>query len=217
MGWAAGRFITFEGTEGSGKTTQIRLLASALEHDGHHVVSTREPGGTELGESLRRLLLDGDVPIRAETEAYLMTAARAEHVRSVIRPALADGCIVLCDRFVDSTLAYQGGGRGLDVDQLRSLQTMAVDGVWPDLTVLVDVPIEVGLERRRGEEYSNRIDRETAAFHKRVAAWYRSEALTETARWVIVDGAAAPEIVHTQIIEHVQMRLAADSVVRLGG
>jgi dTMP kinase len=209
-------FVTFEGTEGSGKTSQIRLLAEALERVGHRVRVTREPGGTALGEELRRVLLESEMPLGAEAEAYLMTGARAEHVRQVIRPALVEGAIVVCDRFVDSTLAYQGAGRGLSIDELRVLQRLALGDVCPDLTILLDLPIEVGLERRGRSVEVNRIDRESTAFHERVAAWYRDEAASNPDRWVVVDATRAPHLVHTAILESVMVRLGADSGVRDG-
>jgi dTMP kinase len=210
-------FATFEGTEGSGKTTQIRLLAAALERLGCRVLPTREPGGTELGEALRRLLLESSVSIGAEAEAYLMTAARAEHVRRVIRPALEAGTVVLCDRFSDSTLAYQGAGRGLPVDVLRDMQRLAVGTVHPTLTVLLDVPPEVGLLRRARENDANRIDREAQVFHERVAAWYRAEAFRDPGRWVVVDGTQPPDLVHTAIMQRVTDYLDRDAAVHRGG
>lgn len=196
-------FVTLEGTEGSGKTTQITLLAGALRERGHTVVVTREPGGTELGEALRAVLLESTTPIGAEAEAYLMTGARAQHVRQVIQPALARGAVVLCDRYLDSTLAYQGGGRGLPLDELRALQRLAVGAVVPNLTLLLDLPVEEGLTRRARERNTNRIDREDAAFHARVGAWYRAEAARDPARWRVVDATAAVPVVHTAVLSHV--------------
>lgn len=207
-------FVTFEGTEGSGKTTQVGMLAQALRGIGLRVVTTREPGGTEIGETLRRLLLESETPIGPEAEAYLMTAARAEHVRHVIRPAIERGEVVLCDRFVDSTLAYQGGGRGLPVHELQQMQPLALGGTTPDLTVLVDVPAEVGLERRAKARDVNRIDRESVEFHARVAFWYRQEARANPDRWVVVDGAQSPADVHLAILARVIERLDANGAVR---
>jgi dTMP kinase len=207
-------FVSFEGTEGSGKTTQIGLLAQALRGVGRQVVTTREPGGTELGEALRRLLLESETPISSEAEAYLMTGARAEHVRNVIRPALARGDVVLCDRFADSTFAYQGGGRRLPIHELQLMQALAVGETTPDLTILVDVPAEVGLERRAKAREINRIDRESIEFHARVAFWYRQEARANPDRWVVVDGARSPADVHVAILESVIERLETDGGVR---
>jgi dTMP kinase len=203
------RFVTFEGPEGSGKSTQLVMLAEALRAEGRPVVVTREPGGTALGESLRELLLQADTPLGAETEAYLMTGARAEHMRQVIRPALAAGEIVLCDRFVDSTLAYQGAGRGLALESLRALQQLAVGADWPDMTILLDLPAEVGLARRASSGVRNRIDRENVAFHERVAAWYRAEAARCPTRWRVIDATEAPGVVHTHVLDAVSSVLGA--------
>lgn len=209
-------FITFEGVEGSGKTTQVALLASALRDRGLEVITTREPGGTRLGEELRRLLLMSDVPIDPAAEAYLMTGARAQHVRDVIVPALERGTTVLCDRYVDSTCAYQGAGRGLPIDALRRLQDLAVGSLVPQLTILLDLPVDVGLRRRAGEGDTNRIDAETVEFHERVAVWFRSEACRDPNRWIVVDATGTPSMVHTAILESVLHRLESDGVVRSG-
>ena len=193
-------FITFEGPEGSGKSTQVVLVAEALRQDGRPVVVTREPGGTALGEQLRALLLGGEHVPAPETEAYLMTAARSEHVRSVIQPALARGDWVLCDRFCDSTLAYQGAGRGIDVERLRTLQCLATDGLTPDVTFLLDIDVVEGLRRRHGGGGRNRIDDETVSFHQRVAAWYRDEAARDPQRWRKVDAGQPVEAVTRAIL-----------------
>jgi dTMP kinase len=205
-------FITFEGTEGSGKSTQIALLAGYLRASGFGVVMTREPGGTPLGDSLRELMLDSAEPLSGETEALLMTAARAEHVRRVIRPALAQGSTVLSDRFADSTLAYQGGGRGLPIDSLRAMQDLAVGPTVPDLTFLLDVPVEIGLRRRAAAGDANRIDRESLEFHERVAAWYRAEACSQPSRWRVIDATQPPGVVHTHIVECVRTARAEEPI-----
>ena len=210
-------FVTFEGPEGSGKSTQLALLADALRRDGRAVVITREPGGTALGEALRALLLDASEPPTAEAEAYLMTAARAEHVRQVIRPALASGALVLCDRFADSTLAYQGAGRGLPLDQLLVLQELAVGDTWPTLTLLLDVPVATGLERRRRAGRANRLDVEHVAFHERVAAWYRSAAARQPWRWRVIDGTQDPAMVHTAVLNAVVATLVPGTVTSQSG
>lgn len=201
-------FVTFEGPDGAGKSTQIRLLADALERRGYEVVATREPGGTEVGDRIRALLLDADGEMAAETEAYLMAAARAEHVREVIRPALDRGAVVLCDRFVDSTLAYQGGGRGLGLDQLQSLQDLAVGDTMPDLTLLLDIDTELGLLRKQSGQRMNRLDRASLDFHQRVAEWYRCTARRCPERWRVIDATQPPGIVHTAVLECVLAGLA---------
>lgn len=193
-------FVTFEGPEGSGKTTQIERLALRLRSVGQPVVVTREPGGTALGERLRSLLLDSDLVPAAETEAYLMTAARAEHVQQVIRPALASGKWLLCDRYVDSTLAYQGAGRGIDIGALRSLQDLATGGLSPDATILLDIDVIDGLQRRSTFGDENRIDQESVSFHQRVAAWYRDEARNDLSeRWIVVNANQPVECVAQDI------------------
>jgi dTMP kinase len=197
-------FITFEGPEGAGKSTQARRLVAFLQRCGLHAVNTREPGGTPLGERLRELLLVDGLELGAEAEAYLMTAARAEHVRQVIRPALERGDIVICDRFVDSTLAYQGAGRGLPVEELRQLQSLAVGDCRPDLTILLDIDVRIGLERRAREGAANRLDRETVCFHERVADWYRSEAVSHPDRWVIVRADRDEDTVERDVIRLVR-------------
>lgn len=181
-------FITFEGPEGSGKSTQIRFLVDTLRQRGYDVVATREPGGTALGDRIRAMLLESDERVTPEAEAYLMTAARAEHVRRTIRPALELGAIVVCDRFTDSTLAYQGAGRGLPIKELARLQSLAVGDTRPHLTLLLDIDVGRGLARKRGASDVNHMDRESLAFHERVAAWYRDTASYETDRWQVIDG-----------------------------
>ncbi len=191
MSW----FITFEGPEGAGKTTQCHALATRLREHGYDCLVTREPGGTPLGEAVREWLLGWNA-LRAETEALLFTAARAEHVWGRIRPALARGMIVLCDRYVDSTLAYQGAGRGLDEGWLRELHRVATGDLWPNLTLLLDVPVELGLARRRAAgETLTRLDSELVSFHARVRAWYHAAAQREPTRWRVVDATQAAELV----------------------
>ena len=169
-----GLFIVFEGPEGAGKSTQARLLADRLVGDGWQVTLTREPGGTAVGEAVRRILLEANgYAMLAEAEALLYSAARAQHVGDVLRPALTRGTIVVCDRFVDSTLAYQGGGAGLPQDLLVAVQRLATGDLRPDLRLLLDVPVPLGLARRYAEvETVNRIDAAGAAFHERVRQAY---------------------------------------------
>lgn len=203
-------FISFEGPEGAGKSTQIRRLADALRERGYDVVTTREPGGTAIGESIRSILLTSDhYAMLPETEALLATAARAQHVSEVIAPALAAGRLVLCDRYVDSTLAYQGAGRGLDEQALLELQAFATHDLRPDLTILLDVPVEVGLARREASgEPLTRFDADTHAFHERVRQWFLSAAEREPGRWHVIDASAGEAEVARVVQDVVLSRLA---------
>jgi dTMP kinase len=182
-------FITLEGPEGAGKTTQLRLLAGFLRGCGHDVVTTREPGGTPIGDQIRHVLHDtANVAMSPTAEVLLYAASRAQLVAEVIRPALAAGRVVLCDRYADSTMAYQGYGRGLDRDALAALTAIATGGLRPDLTLLLDLDVARGLARRRDEgEEMNRLDLETIEFHRRVREGYRTLAVAEPARWVAID------------------------------
>ena len=189
-----GLFVTFEGGEGSGKSTQLERLAARLRARGLDPLKTREPGGTPLGEGIRELLLDPARRPSPMAEALLMEAARAELVAGVIRAALEAGRIVLCDRYDDSTLAYQGGGRGLDAELLRALNRAATGGLRPDLTLLFDLDPSAGLSRRaRAAQSVNRLDREPEAFHARVRARYLELAAAEPGRFVVLDASLAPE------------------------
>ena len=194
---ARGRFITLEGPEGSGKTTAARHLAGWLRERGVATVLTHEPGGTPLGEEVRRIVLhmrgmSDDLDPRAD--ALLYAAARAQHVARVIRPALERGEWVVCARFLDSSLAYQGAGYGNDPDELRRLQAFATSGLRPDLTILLDVPVEVGLERtRRRREWNRFEDTEEVAFFERVRAAYVRMAENDPHRFRVVDGAGSVE------------------------
>ena len=218
-------FVTFEGIEGSGKSTHARLLAEHLRAAGYPVVETREPGGTPAGAAIRRLLLGAVAPPLAPlTELLLYCADRTEHVTEVIRPALAAGRVVLSDRFSESTIAYQGYGRGLDLAVVRALDAHARGGLIPDLTFLLDCPATEGLRRIAGRRASperggaapsgaaplelDRIERETAAFHERVRAGFRALAAAEPARFCVVDGAAPIESVHARIVAEAERRLA---------
>ena len=193
---ARGRFITFEGMDGCGKTTQFRLLAQWLRERGRDVTETVEPGGTAIGQQIRRILLDpASSEIKPRTELLLYFASRAQNVEQVIRPALERGGIVLCDRFTDSTLVYQGCGRGLDTAIVRDLDRIACGGLKPDVTVLIDIDPETSLQRarRRNERTGpaeSRIDEEDAAFHERVRKGYLALAEAEPERIVTIDGRA---------------------------
>jgi dTMP kinase len=195
-----GIFITFEGGEGCGKTTQLALLREYLESRGRAVEVTREPGGTPVAESIRELLLDpANTAIGATTELLLYEAARAQHVDERIRPALDAGCIVLCDRFADSTTAYQGAGRCLPPEIVHRLHEIATRGVWPQLTIVIDLPVEEGLRRVRKYRESDRIERETVAFHERVREGFLELSRLEPDRVRVVDGAQPVDAVAADI------------------
>lgn len=198
----AGIFITLEGGEGSGKTTQARRLCGWLTAQGRHVLHTREPGGTLLAERLRTLLLDHSVEtIAPETEAWLILAARRQHVDHVIKPALRQGMIVVCDRFSDSTIAYQGYGRGLNLRILRSMNQWATGKLVPHLTLLFDVPVRIGLTRRRSQRSSqNRLDRETTRFHEKVRVGFRTLAKQAARRIVVFDASLPLESVQQNVV-----------------
>ena len=202
-------FIVFEGPEGGGKTLQTQRLAASLEADGYPVLLTREPGGTGVGEAIRAVLLESHAgPMFAQTEALLMSAARAQHVHEVILPARASGKTVVCDRFIDSTFAYQGGGRGLEIEALAAIQLFATGGLEPDLKLLLDLPVEVGLRRRHADPMSlNRIDLADVTFHQRVREAYIRLARQEPDRWVVIDASAPPDSVANAIETAVRDRL----------
>ncbi|MBI1797499.1 MAG: dTMP kinase [Candidatus Eisenbacteria bacterium] len=201
-------FITFEGGEGSGKSTQLARLARRLAARGIEPVMTREPGGTPLAEGIRSLLLDPARRPGATAEALMMQAARADLVATVIRPALDQGRVVLCDRYDDSTLAYQGAGRGLDDAMLRGWNRTATGGLVPDLTLLFDLDPAVGLARRAGAAGdTNRLDREPSAFHARVRERFLALAREAPARWRVLDATASPEAIEADVWRAVEPRL----------
>jgi dTMP kinase len=182
-------FITLEGPEGSGKTSHIRPLTDWLSEQGHKVFATREPGGTDIGEQVRAVIHDlKNTEMHPRTETLLYQAARAQIVEQVIRPKLQEGLIVLCDRYADSTIAYQGYGHRQNLAEVRALVKYATGGLTPDLTVLLDVDVEVGLGRRtQGGVEWNRLDAFTVEFHRRVRAGYLEMAKQEPKRWVVID------------------------------
>jgi dTMP kinase len=194
-------FISFEGLDGCGKTTQARFLARALEETGAEVVLTREPGGTPLGEQIRDLVLHGD-HVAPWAEAALYAAARAQHVEELIRPALARGATVVCDRYVDSSVAYQGAGRELGVEEVLALNLTAVGGLLPDLTFLVEIDIETALARV-GDK-GDRIERAEAAFWPRVVEAYRTLAARFSERYVVVDGRQGIDEIAAEIRDRVR-------------
>ena len=210
-----GLLITVEGVEGSGKTTKCARLAKRLREAGHRVLETREPGGTPLAEQIRSLFLgtaagtERDEPIIPESEALLVFACRSQHVSQVIEPAVRQGVIVLCDRFLDSTLAYQGYGRGLDVKTLRTLNRFATKGLAPALTLLFDLPAQTGLARRRRNDLElNRLDRETKRFHERVRRGFLALAAQEPRRIKVLDARVDPDRVEAVAWTLVQRCLA---------
>ncbi|MGI8869659.1 MAG: dTMP kinase [Mycobacteriales bacterium] len=194
-----GIFIAFEGGEGAGKSTQLRLLAGWLRDRGHTVVETHEPGGTELGQRLRSMLLHEDSDLSPRTEALLFAADRADHVSAVIRPALDAGGIVLTDRYVDSSLAYQGGGRDIPLAEIRQLQRWATSDLQPDLTVLLDIDPAVGLQRARQRADADRIEASPGAFHQRVRQAFRSLAEGNPSRYLVLDAGRPAEDIQESI------------------
>ncbi|MBV8067564.1 MAG: dTMP kinase [Candidatus Eremiobacteraeota bacterium] len=202
-------FIVIEGIEGSGKSTLIAALAHALRGDGHDVLMTREPGGTPLGDAVREIFLDRALPIAPMTEALLVNAARAQHVSDVIRPALAVGRLVICDRFTDSTLAYQGYGRGLELEPLRAVCKIAVGDVEPNLTLLLDTPVSVARDRLRTRGVAtDRIEREDDAFHERVRRGFL-ELAESSPRHRAIDGRLSEKQIFDESLNAVRAAVGA--------
>ncbi len=199
-----GTFITFEGGEGSGKSTQARLLAAFLKNEGYDVISTREPGGTGIGDAIRAILLDPELSEMGNvTELLLLAASRAQNVFERVQPALSRGSVVVCDRFTDSTLAYQGYGRDFDLDLLKSLNRLATGGVMPDLTILLDLPADVGLARSKalekeeaGAGEGDRFEQENIEFHRRLRKGFLQLAEEEPERFRVI--AVQEEMEETQ-------------------
>jgi dTMP kinase len=210
-------FITLEGVEGSGKTTQIRLLAENLRQRGRDVLVTREPGGCPLSDKIRHLLLQPDQgEVAPATELFLYLAARAQHVAEIIRPALAAGRIVLCDRFADATSAYQGFARGIDLDLIQRFNAFAVGGLAPDLTLLLDLPVDEGRKRlskrnRASDSCSDRLELESDAFHQQVRQGYLSLSRKHPERFRVVNALAARDEVAGKICRLVQPFVAEAS------
>ena len=207
-----GRFITLEGGEGAGKSTQLQTVAACLTAAGIPFLTTREPGGTPRAEAIRGLLLSpGEAePMASETELLLMFAARAQHVKQRIAPALAAGTWVLCDRFTDATRAYQGGGRGLDLSQIEALAAWVHGDCWPDLTLLLDVPAAQGLARAEKRSAKDRIEQEALAFFERVRAHYLAQAAAEPTRFRVIDAAPAEAAVTAQVMAAMEAFLAQE-------
>ena len=209
------RFITFEGGDGTGKSTQLRSLADHLTEQGKSYILTREPGATSLGKFIRQILLEvGKQPINSSTELFLYLADRAQHIQEVVAPAIAQGKIVLCDRHTDSTLAYQGYGRGIDIDLLRRLNNMATCGIKADLTFLLDCPVEIALSRtaargvRSKTRREDRFEREELDFHERVRAGFLELARAEPDRFRIIDASTSIQEATEQIKAIIDRELA---------
>ena len=203
-------FVTFEGPEGSGKTSQIRALADYLHQAGYSVITTREPGGTPIGDQVRSVLTRLDnTAMNPRTEILLFLASRAQLVEELVRPETQAGRIVLCDRYADSTLAYQGYGHGYDLDLLRGLLNFATGGLWPDLTLLLDLDPALGLQRKRNSAEWNRLDAYTLAFHQRVRDGFLALASAQPERWVTVDAGLPRERVQAEIRRILLERLPA--------
>ncbi|HKX12195.1 MAG TPA: dTMP kinase [bacterium] len=202
-------FITFEGGEGSGKTTQIQMLAAALNARGLSVLATREPGGTETGKEIRRILLDEkNGHLAPLTELMLYAADRAQHVAETIRPALSQGKIVLCDRFTDATVAYQGFGRGLDLKLIQTLNELATQRLKPDLTFLLDLPVAIGLKRAKSRleatgKSEGRFEAEAEAFHEKIRQAYLQLAKAEPKRFILLHADDEIDGLHRQILAHI--------------
>jgi len=211
-----GVFVTIEGIEGSGKSTQVRLLAEYLRGAHLPVTETREPGGTEIGEMIRDILLSPSADaVSTETELLLMLACRADHVERVVKPALERGDVVCSDRYADATIVYQGFGREMDLGLLRKLNEVATGGLAPDLTLLLDLDVEAGLQRvaqRSGASKTDRFEREALEFHKRVREGYRRVALDEPDRVKVVRADAPIEVVQERIRVIVQQFLSEAGV-----
>lgn len=207
-----GRFITFEGIEGCGKSTQVERVKRYLETGGHRVEVMREPGGTVISEAIREILLDpANGMMSSTTELLLYEAARSQLVAERIGPALERGAIVLCDRFFDSTSAYQGGGRGFEDRLLEELHLLATGGLAPDLTIFIDVPVETGLSRATKDRPLDRIEQESGAFHESVRGAFLRLAADNPERIKTVDGALAPEAVEAEIRKHLKIDTAEET------
>jgi dTMP kinase len=193
-----GFFITLEGPEGSGKSTQAQLLAETLRARGNDVVLTAEPGGDPLAEEIRTILLHGKSEIIPEAELLLYLAARVQHVRRIILPALERGVVVISDRFADSSVAYQGYGRGIDINTLRKLNEFATGGLVPDLTILLDVPVDFGIER---QQEKNRFEAESLEFHEKVRAGFLELAKQEPSRWVVIDARGTVDEIAAKVLK----------------
>ena len=204
-----GFFISFEGGEGAGKSIQVEILASHLHEENYSVVVTREPGGTRIGEQIRAITHSQEnVDLEPNAEAYLMAAARAQHVSQIIEPAIVAGKIVVCDRYVDSSIAYQGYGRKLGPDVIERLNELAVNGARPDLTILLSIPTDLGMKRRgKSEKFKDRLDLQQKDFYERVHTGYAQLAKKDPSRYTIVDATRSIEVIASDIWKVVKDRL----------
>lgn len=207
-GLFAGLFVTFEGIDGSGKSTQMQRCAEALEAAGHETLLTRNPGGTEFGQELRQILLHASHPVSPTSELLLFIADRAQHMDEVVFPALKAGKIVLCDRHIDSTVAYQGYGRGLSLDTIHELNAIAIQGRKPDMTFLFDAAPEQLAERIQRRGQADRMEGEAFSFHQRVREGYLTIAQQEPNRLLVLNALESPEVLHKQVMQHFQAVLA---------
>lgn len=197
----SGFFIAFEGGDGSGKTTQIKLLAQALTDRGFDVLVTREPGGTDIGEKLRTLVLEhGQGEVDPQTEALIFAASRAAHAHQKIRPALAEGKVVLCDRYIDSSAAYQGAGRGLGVENIVDLSLWATSNLLPHTTMLLDVPLVEGRERAGARGQADRMESADDSFYAALHETFRARAAAHPSRYAVIDGARPIQEVHQDVL-----------------
>jgi dTMP kinase len=201
----SGLFITFEGLDGSGKTTQLRMLEAELKRRSRSVLSTHEPGGTLLGKRVRELIMDEDMQVAPLVELLLFAADRAQHVNTVIKPALKKGQVVISDRYADATVAYQGAGRGFDAKIIKQLIKLATDGLKPDLTLFFDLPVKESLKRTHNRatlgQAKNRLDKEDAEFYTRVRDAYLQIAAAEKKRFRVIDASASPNEIHARVLE----------------
>jgi len=203
-------FITLEGPEGSGKTSHIPFLLEYLREEGYTVFPTREPGGTSIGEQIREVIHSlKNAEMHPHTETLLYQAARAQIVEQVIRPRLAEGEIVLSDRYADSTIAYQGFGHRQDIEQVRALINYATGGLMPDLTILLDLDVEIGLQRKQNADEWNRLDAYTVEFHQRVREGYQEMAKAEPERWVVIDAEQEWDDVQDEMRQVIMKRITA--------
>lgn len=197
------KFITFEGPEGSGKTTVMREITQRLESEGWEVVVTREPGGVKTGEDIRKILLEGEA-IDDRSEALLFAASRREHLVNKVLPALREGKVVLCDRYIDSSLAYQGYARGIGVEEVRSINEFAINGLYPDLTLYLDIRASVGIQRiNDNQRTQNRLDREKLDFHEKVVEGYRQIIHNEPNRFAVINAEQSIEEVANSAYESI--------------